>query len=76
MRAAFAGGKSAMYYGGTWEVPSLQEGVKDFTWGVFAFPKMAGTPGEPSTAAAPTTASACPPRSPEKSRRPSTSSNT
>jgi raffinose/stachyose/melibiose transport system substrate-binding protein len=47
MRAAFAGGKSAMYYGGTWEVPSLQEGVKDFTWGAFAFPKMAGTPGEP-----------------------------
>lgn len=47
MRAAFAGGKSAMYYGGTWEIPSLQEGVKNFQWGVFAFPKMAGTPGEP-----------------------------
>lgn len=46
MRAAFAGGKSAMYYGGTWEIPSLQEGVKDFKWGVFAFPKMPGTPGE------------------------------
>ncbi len=47
MRAAFAGGKSSMYYGGTWEVPALQEGVKDFTWGAFAFPKMPGTPGEP-----------------------------
>lgn len=47
MRSAFASGKSAMYYGGTWEVPSLQEGVKDFEWGTFAFPKMAGTPGEP-----------------------------
>lgn len=47
MRAAFASGKSAMYYGGTWEVPSLQESVKNFHWGVFAFPKMAGTPGEP-----------------------------
>jgi len=47
MRAAFAAGKSAMYYGGTWEIPSLQQGVKTFKWGVFAFPKMAGTPGAP-----------------------------
>ena len=36
-----------MYYGGTWEIPSLQENVTDFTWGVFAFPKMEGTPGMP-----------------------------
>ena len=47
MRSAFATGKSAMYYGGTWEIPSLQENVTDFTWGVFAFPKMDGTPGTP-----------------------------
>jgi raffinose/stachyose/melibiose transport system substrate-binding protein len=47
MRAAFAAGKSAMYYGGTWEIPSLQQTVKSFKWGVFAFPKMEGTPGEP-----------------------------
>jgi raffinose/stachyose/melibiose transport system substrate-binding protein len=47
MRAAFASGKSAMYYGGTWEIPSLQQTVKDFHWGVFAFPKMAGTAGTP-----------------------------
>ena len=47
MRAAFATGKSAMYYGGTWEVPSLKENVKDFTWGVFPFPKMPDTKGEP-----------------------------
>jgi len=47
MRAAFAAGKSAMYYGGTWEIPSLQSSVKDFQWGVFAFPKMPGTPGNP-----------------------------
>ncbi|MCX5513124.1 ABC transporter substrate-binding protein [Kaistia algarum] len=47
MRAAFAAGKSAMYYGGTWEIPSLQSSVKDFKWGVFPFPKMAGTPGNP-----------------------------
>ncbi|MCR6498213.1 extracellular solute-binding protein [Shinella sp. CPCC 101442] len=46
MRAAFSSGKSAMYYGGTWEVPSLKENVKGFAWGVFPFPKMAGTPGE------------------------------
>jgi raffinose/stachyose/melibiose transport system substrate-binding protein len=47
MRAAFAAGKSAMYYGGTWEIPSLQSSVKSFKWGVFAFPKMDGTPGAP-----------------------------
>jgi raffinose/stachyose/melibiose transport system substrate-binding protein len=47
MRAAFAAGKSAMYYGGTWEIPSLQQSVTNFKWGVFAFPKMAGTPGAP-----------------------------
>lgn len=47
MRSAFASGKSAMYYGGTWEVPSLQDSVKDFEWGVFAFPKMPGAAGEP-----------------------------
>jgi raffinose/stachyose/melibiose transport system substrate-binding protein len=47
MRAAFAAGKSAMYYGGTWEIPSLQQSVKNFKWGVFAFPKMAGTLGAP-----------------------------
>ncbi|MBN9550278.1 MAG: extracellular solute-binding protein [Alphaproteobacteria bacterium] len=47
MRAAFASGKSAMYYGGTWEVPSLKDSVKSFTWGVFPFPKMPGTKGEP-----------------------------
>ena len=63
MRAAFAAGKSAMYYGGTWEIPSLQQTVKNFKWGVFAFPKMPGTPGDPRTAAAPTTASASLPRS-------------
>lgn len=47
MRAAFSAGKSAMYYGGTWEIPSLQQTVKNFKWGVFAFPKMPGTPGDP-----------------------------
>jgi raffinose/stachyose/melibiose transport system substrate-binding protein len=47
MRAAFASGKAAMYYGGTWEIPALIDGVKNFKWGVMAFPKMAGTPGSP-----------------------------
>ena len=47
MRAAFASGKSAMYYGGTWEIPSLQSSVKDFRWGVFAFPQMDGVSGKP-----------------------------
>ncbi|GGE10788.1 ABC transporter substrate-binding protein [Aureimonas endophytica] len=48
MRSAFASGKSAMYYGGTWEIPSLREGVKDFRWGTFPFPKMPGAKGEPA----------------------------
>jgi raffinose/stachyose/melibiose transport system substrate-binding protein len=47
MRAAFAAGKSAMYYGGTWEIPSLKQSVKDFKWGVFPFPKMPGVQGDP-----------------------------
>jgi raffinose/stachyose/melibiose transport system substrate-binding protein len=47
MRAAFVNGKAAMYYGGTWEIPALRDQVSDFEWGVFPFPKMAGTPGDP-----------------------------
>jgi raffinose/stachyose/melibiose transport system substrate-binding protein len=47
MRAAFASGKSAMFYGGTWEIPALVDTVKSFAWDVFPFPKMPGTPGEP-----------------------------
>lgn len=47
MRAAFANGRSAMYYGGTWEVPALQESVKSFQWGVFPFPRMPGSPYQP-----------------------------
>jgi raffinose/stachyose/melibiose transport system substrate-binding protein len=47
MRAAFAGGKSAMYYGGTWEIPYLADNVKSFHWGVFPFPQMPGTTGAP-----------------------------
>lgn len=47
MRSAFATGKSAIYYGGTWEIPWLEENVKDFAYGVFPFPKLEGTPGDP-----------------------------
>ena len=47
MRAAFASGRSAMYYGGTWEISSLQQQVTDFEWGAFAFPSMPGTVGTP-----------------------------
>ena len=47
MRATFSSGKSAMYYGGTWEIPFLQEQVTDFEWGAFAFPSMPGTVGVP-----------------------------
>jgi raffinose/stachyose/melibiose transport system substrate-binding protein len=36
-----------MYYGGTWEIPSLRQSVKTFTWGVFPFPRMDDTPGTP-----------------------------
>jgi raffinose/stachyose/melibiose transport system substrate-binding protein len=47
MRAAFANGKSAMYYGGTWEIPSLLKNVKDFEWSVFPFPQMPDVAGKP-----------------------------
>lgn len=47
MRAAFVNGKAAMYYGGTWEIPSLRDEATGFEWGVFPFPKMAGTAGDP-----------------------------
>jgi raffinose/stachyose/melibiose transport system substrate-binding protein len=47
MRSAFATQKSAIYYGGTWELPWLAENVKDFTYGVFPFPKLPDAPGEP-----------------------------
>jgi raffinose/stachyose/melibiose transport system substrate-binding protein len=47
MRSAFATQKSAIYYGGTWELPWLEENIADFAYGVFPFPKMEGTPGEP-----------------------------
>ncbi len=47
MRSAFATQQSAIYYGGTWELPWLEENVKDFTYGVFPFPKLDDAPGEP-----------------------------
>ena len=75
MRAAFAAGKSAMYYGGTWEIPSLQASVKNFNWGVFAFPKMDGTPGAPGHGGAPTTASAYRLRSRRQSSMPRSNSS-
>lgn len=47
MRSAFATRQSAIYYGGTWELPWLDENVTDFTYGVFPFPKLEEAPGEP-----------------------------
>jgi raffinose/stachyose/melibiose transport system substrate-binding protein len=47
MRSAFASGQSAIYYGGTWELPWLAENVQDFTYNVFPFPKLDDAPGEP-----------------------------
>lgn len=45
MRSAFASQQSAIYYGGTWEMPWLEENVIDFEWGVFEFPQLADVPG-------------------------------
>ena len=45
MRSAFASQKSAIYYGGTWELPWLEENVTDFEWGVFEFPQLPDVPG-------------------------------
>ncbi len=47
MRSAFASQKSAIIYGGSWEMPWLDANVKDFEYGVFEFPKLPGEPGEP-----------------------------
>ena len=49
MRSAFATQQSAIYYGGTWELPWLDENVQDFTYGVFPFPKLADTPRRAAT---------------------------
>jgi raffinose/stachyose/melibiose transport system substrate-binding protein len=45
MRSAFASQQSAIYYGGTWELPWLEENVIDFEWGVFEFPQLPDVPG-------------------------------
>lgn len=45
MRSAFATGQSAMYFGGTWEIPALLRTVTDFEWSVFPFPQMPDVPG-------------------------------
>ena len=45
MRSAFASQQSAIYYGGTWELPWLEESVTDFEWGVFEFPQLSDVPG-------------------------------
>jgi len=45
MRSAFASQQSAVYYGGTWELPWIEANVVDFEWGVFEFPQLADVPG-------------------------------
>ena len=47
MRFALASQQSAIYYGGSWELPWLQENVTDFEYGVFPFPQLPGTPSGP-----------------------------
>lgn len=42
MIAAFAQQKAAMFYGGTWEVATIRDTVKDFEVGVFPFPNVTG----------------------------------
>lgn len=44
MIAAFAQQKAAMFYGGTWEVSTLRDAVKDFDIGVFPFPAITNDP--------------------------------
>lgn len=45
MRSAFANGQSGMYFGGTWEIPTLLRNVTEFEWSVFPFPQMPDVPG-------------------------------
>jgi raffinose/stachyose/melibiose transport system substrate-binding protein len=44
MIAAFAQQKAAMFYGGTWEVATIRDTVKDFDVGVFPFPNVTDDP--------------------------------
>lgn len=46
MRSAFASGKTATYFGGTWEIPPLLRTVSDFEWSIFPFPQMPDVPGK------------------------------
>ncbi len=49
MRSAFLSGKSAAYFGATWDLPILRDNVKDFELGVFKFPDIGELPGKPQT---------------------------
>lgn len=41
----FLQGQAAMWLGGSWDIPYLEENKPDFTWSVFAVPPPAGQPG-------------------------------
>jgi raffinose/stachyose/melibiose transport system substrate-binding protein len=41
----FAQGQAAMWLGGSWDIPYLEENKPDFAWSVFAVPPPAGQPG-------------------------------
>ena len=41
----FVQGQAAMWLGGSWDIPYLEENKPDFAWSVFAVPPPAGQPG-------------------------------
>jgi raffinose/stachyose/melibiose transport system substrate-binding protein len=41
----FVQGQAAMWLGGSWDIPYLEENQPDFAWSVFAAPPPAGQPG-------------------------------
>jgi raffinose/stachyose/melibiose transport system substrate-binding protein len=41
----FVQGQAAMWLGGSWDIPYLEENKPDFAWTVFAVPPPAGQPG-------------------------------
>jgi len=46
MKTVFYAGRAAAYFGGSWDVPGLNQNAT-FNWGVFKFPKYESQPGTP-----------------------------
>ncbi len=41
-QALFETGQAAMFFGGSWDIPTFEKDIADFEWGVFATPPLEG----------------------------------